>query len=120
MPERSSQSIGATGLSERILRVAQRERIPLRCSAGVVAQVWRNGARQANLARVLRGIDIVALDASAAIRIGPALGATRTADVVDAHVALLASRGDQLLTSDPSDIRRLLGNRLRDVTIVSV
>lgn len=31
-----------------------------------------------------------------------------SADVVDAHVALLASTGDVILTSDPGDIRELL------------
>jgi hypothetical protein len=77
-------------------------------SAGVVAQVWRGGARQANLARVLRGTEVKALDHAASRRVGELLGVTRTRDVVDAHLALLAYSEDTLLTSDPGDLSRLL------------
>jgi hypothetical protein len=76
-------------------------------SGGVVAQVWRGVPRQANLARVLRGIDVRALDHAAARRIGELLGVTRTRDVVDAHVALLANSQDTVLTSDLPDLSRL-------------
>ena len=38
-------------------------------------------------------------------------GAGATLDVVDAHVARLASNGDHVLTSDPGDIARLLAVR---------
>jgi hypothetical protein len=41
-------------------------------------------------------------------RVGELLGITRTRDVVDAHVALLAHSEDTLLTSDPGDLSRLL------------
>jgi hypothetical protein len=77
-------------------------------SGGVVAQVWRGAPRQANLARLLGGIEVRALDHAAARRVGELLGVTRTRDVVDAHVALLAQSEDTLLTSDPGDLSRLL------------
>jgi hypothetical protein len=77
-------------------------------SGGVVAQVWCGVPRQANLARVLGGTQIRALDYAAARRIGELLGVTRTRDVVDAHVALPAHSEDTLLTSDPGDLSRLL------------
>jgi hypothetical protein len=77
-------------------------------SGGVVAQVWRGVPRQANLARLLGGIEVRALDHAAALRVGELLGVTRTRDVVDAHVALLAHSEDTLLTSDPGDLSRLL------------
>jgi hypothetical protein len=77
-------------------------------SAGVVAQVWRGGARQANVARVLGGTEVRAMDHATARRIGELLGVTRTRDVVDAHVALLAHSDDTLLTSDPGDLKPLL------------
>jgi len=64
--------------------------------------------RQANLARLLGGTEVRALDQAAARRVGELLGITRTRDVVDAHVALLAHSGDTLLTSDPGDLSRLL------------
>jgi hypothetical protein len=79
-------------------------------SAAVVAQVWRNGSRQASLARLLRGLEIRSLNAAAGRRIGELLAVSGTKDVVDAHVALLAHNGDIVLTSDPRDIRRLLGS----------
>jgi hypothetical protein len=76
-------------------------------SGGVVAQVWRGAPRQANLARVLKGVDVRALDHAAARRIGELLGVTRTRDVVDAHVALLANSQDTVLTSDLRDLSLL-------------
>lgn len=112
--DRRDRSIGA------MLRVAQQQQVTVRTSAGAVAQVWRDGARQANLARVLSGVDVAALDLAAAKRIGPVLGATDTSDAIDGHVAQLAEPGDRLLTSDPEDLRRVLGERLRHVTVSSV
>ncbi|MFT4166135.1 MAG: hypothetical protein QM650_12920 [Microlunatus sp.] len=51
---------------------------------------------------------MVALFPEDAHRIGTLLAATRTSDVVDAHVALVASdeRAD-IWTSDPEDLRSL-------------
>jgi hypothetical protein len=36
-----------------------------------------------------------------------------------AHVAQLAERGDRLLTSDPADMRLLLGDRARHVALIN-
>jgi hypothetical protein len=91
-----------------LLRVAQQERIPVRTSPAVVAQVWRHGARQAQLARVLAGVAVPPLDLDTGKRLGALLGTTGSSDVVDAHVASLARAGDQVLTSDPDDLRNLL------------
>ena len=87
-------------------------------SGGVVAQVWRNGARQADLARVLTGVKTLAIDTTSARQIGTLLATSRSDDLVDAHVALLAVDGDRVLTSDPTDIRRLLRARGVSATIV--
>ena len=76
----------------------------------VVAQVWRDGSRQARLARLLRASDVVlvGLDAEMARAVGVLCGAVGVADVVDGHVALHARRRDlAVLTSDPDDIARL-------------
>ncbi len=78
--------------------------------AGCVAQVWRDPRRQARLATFLRrsNVDIVALDADDARRVGLMLSASGTTDVVDAHVAVCAlRRGAPVLTSDPEDIETL-------------
>lgn len=100
-----------------LLLVAQQERISVRTSSAVVGQVWRDGARQANLARVLAGVEIVALDPPAGRRIGELLAAAKTADVVDGHIALLVESGDIVLTGDVTDITRLLEVRGVDVSV---
>lgn len=112
--DRRDRTVGA------MLRVAQQEQLAIRSSAGVVAQVWRDGSGQANLARVLSGVDVMALDLAAAKHIGPLLGTTDTSDAIDGHIAHLAEPGARLLTSDPEDMRRLLGDRARHVTVVTV
>ncbi len=76
---------------------------------GVVGQVWRGGGgRQANLARLLRGVDVRALDGALGRRAGELLGLAGEVDVIDAAVALLAVDGDVILTSDPSDLAALV------------
>jgi hypothetical protein len=75
---------------------------------GVIGQVWRGGAgRQASLARLLPGLDIAPLDAALGRRAGLLLAKTRTPDVIDAALVLLAADGDSLLTSDPDDLAML-------------
>lgn len=72
----------------------------------VLAQVWRQPARQGNLARALRHFDVHPLDES--ISVGRRLASTNTADVVDAHLAVVAeSLGTFILTSDPDDMAKL-------------
>ncbi len=100
--DRRDRMIGAQ------LRVLQRQGTPLRASAAVIGQVWRDGRKQANLARVLAGVGIEPVSKDDGTRIGELLGRVGSADVVGAHVALLASPGDVVLTSDPADIRTLL------------
>jgi hypothetical protein len=85
-----------------------------------MAEVWRDGSKQVNLVRLLSGIDVVALDNLAGRRIGELLGTSRTPDVVDAHVALLVEPGDTLLTSDPTDLTRLLHVRRIKASVVQV
>jgi hypothetical protein len=76
--------------------------------SSVLAQVWRGTARQAALARALQDCVIASFDAMAR-DIGELCGRTRTGDICDAHVALVASRGaDALYTSDVEDMRRLV------------
>jgi predicted nucleic acid-binding protein len=78
--------------------------------AGVVGQVWRDGRRQARLARFLRcdRLEVEALDDQRAREAGQLCGAKRTHDVIDATVVLCARRrGHRVVTSDPADIRRL-------------
>ena len=80
---------------------------PVRTNANAVAQVWRNGAKQARLAKALRLATIEPVTPEDGYRAGELLGATRTKDVVDATVALLVESGDDVYTSDPGDLRLL-------------
>ncbi len=82
--------------------------------AGVVGQVWRDGRRQARLARLLAAerTDVVPLDDRGARTAGQLCGTSETADVIDATVALCARERDHtVLTSDLGDLKRL-GGRL--------
>jgi hypothetical protein len=112
--DRRDRKVGA------ILRVLQRDRAPVHTSAGAVAQVWRDGRKQANLARILPGIDIGPLDEIAAKRVGELLGANGTNDLVDAHVALLVQPDGSVLTSDEADIKALLRTRRVKAVVVRV
>jgi hypothetical protein len=103
-----------------MLRVLQRDGVAVRTSAGAVAQVWRSGRRQANLARLLPGFDTVALDEAAAKKVGDLLGSSATNDLVDAHVALLVEAQGRVLTSDEPDIKALLQTRRVRATVIPV
>lgn len=89
---------------------ARERREPLSVPVGVVGQVWRNGRRQARLARLLGSgvVEIVGLDDFGARAAGQLCGTSGTADVIDATVVLCArTRGRRIATSDPEDMRRL-------------
>ena len=78
--------------------------------ATALAQAMREPARQARLSRLVRQpkTAIVALDGPDATQVGILLAASRTADVVDAHVVICARRnGDSIVTSDPKDLKAL-------------
>jgi hypothetical protein len=82
-------------------------RVPV-SHGGVVAQVWRGGSGgQVPVARLLAGTDIAALDDGMGRRAGMLLARGGLADAVDAAVVCLAADGDDILTSDPGDLRAL-------------
>jgi predicted nucleic acid-binding protein len=89
--------------------LADRGSVALITSSAVVAQIWREGARQARLSRFLNS-DLVTelpLDLDASRRIGALAAVTGSKDVVDGHVAVIALERDAVvLTSDPGDIAR--------------
>ena len=78
--------------------------------ASSLSQAVRDPARQARLMRLVRQptSDVVALDRVDATNVGRLLAASRTNDVVDAHVVVCARRaGQRIVTSDPDDLRAL-------------
>ncbi len=104
----------------RIKHERQEDRAPL-SHGGVIGQVWRGGrGRQANLARLLPGVDVRALDDDLGRRAGVLLGRAGRADVIDAAVVLLAHDGDEIFSSDPEDLRDLALVAGRHVELVSV
>lgn len=93
-----------------IIARAQQQNIRLATPAGVVGQVWRDGKRQARLARLLGSdlVEIESLDDKRARAAGQLCGVAGTSDIVDASVVLCArARGHAVLTSDLDDLRRL-------------
>ena len=78
--------------------------------AGALAQAWRNGRRQAQLARLIKSpiVELVPLDTTVARASGQLCGATNTEDAIDASVVLCArAHGGRVVTSDPRDLSRL-------------
>lgn len=94
-----------------VVALIKRERLAGRVpvsNGGVVAQVWRGGTgRQVPVARLLAGVDIIALDDGLGRRAGLLLGHAGLADAIDAAVVCLAEDGDDILTSDPGDLHHL-------------
>lgn len=117
--DRNERSIWA------MLRVAIDDASPVAVPAGVIGQAWRDGARQALLARALQHCDEIPLDGSLARASGILCGQTGTADIIDATVAVtaagLARTGAVVIaTSDPKDLRRLrdaLQSHARIITV---
>jgi predicted nucleic acid-binding protein len=94
------------GLLDRSIAAGASLEVP----APVVAQVWRDGRRQARLSRFLGARDVITveLDAPSARAVGVICGRAGVPDVVDGHVALHARRrGLAVLTSDADDIAML-------------
>lgn len=100
--ERLDRSVVALIKGERLAGRAPRT------SGGVVAQVWRGGSgRQAPLARLLAGVEVVPIDTELGKRAGILLSLTGRSDAIDASVICLAADGDEILTSDVADLRLL-------------
>jgi predicted nucleic acid-binding protein len=76
--------------------------------AGVVAQAWRGGPRQARIASLLSDerTEVVPLDDPAARAVGLLCGRSGHADVIDVSVAICArQRSLHVVTSNPEDLR---------------
>lgn len=93
--------------AQEFLHAALQRSTPLNTTQPVVAQVWRNGSRQARLARFLTTITIHPLTNGRAV--GAILARSGTADVIDAHlVAVAVEFSEPILTGDLSDIKHLV------------
>jgi predicted nucleic acid-binding protein len=75
-----------------------------------LAEVWRGDAKDARVARLLKASSIEALDERLAREAGRLRRATPGAGTIDACIAMgVRKRGDTIATSDPEDMRTLLG-----------
>jgi hypothetical protein len=88
---------------------------------GIVGQAWRTGGpRQALLAKALAGTEIRPLDEALGRKAGRLLGRAGARDVVDAALVLLAEDGDEIMTSDPSDLTKLISHVRVAVDVIRV
>lgn len=102
------------------LRVAQGNRWDLRSTGVVIAEVWRDAAgRQADLARLLKAVDVRPVDDRLGRQAGVLLGLSGARDVADATIVAVADAGDRVLTSDPADIRELVAAARRPIHVVA-
>jgi hypothetical protein len=89
-------------------RAVERD-IPRLVPAGVLAQAWRDGARQAQLSRFLKACEIVELTEQRAREIGVLCAGAGHHDVIDASVVLLAAEtGGVIFTSDRPHITKFI------------
>lgn len=87
----------------------------------VLAQAWRGGPRQANLARALQECTILPTAEATAKAAGVLLGRTRTSDAVDAIVVATALELDAVVvTSDPDDLGKLAAAVDAELTLIVV
>jgi predicted nucleic acid-binding protein len=94
----------------KILQLAFDRSVTPTVPAVVLAEVWRGDAKDARVAQLLKWCVVEALDESRARAAGELRRSTAGAGAVDACVAVgVRERGDAIATSDPDDMRRLLG-----------
>lgn len=92
--------------AQEFLAAALVHETPLTTTHPVIAQVWRDGARQARLARFLQSVVVVVFDDGP--EVGNLLARSGTNDVVDAHLVVVAvRRSEPILTGDVHDMESL-------------
>lgn len=102
------------------LRAAARHGLELRTTAVVIAQVWRDpSGRQAELARLLKAVDVRSIDETMGREAGILLARARTSDPIDATLVLAARDGDRIVTSDPKDVSHLAEAARKRVVVVA-
>lgn len=113
--ERNDRRMWALHKAAHIARI-----VPI-VPAPVLAQVWRGGAQQASLGRLLRGCDSIGLTPTDAKPLGAILARAGTSDVIDAHLVLVAMRTNAtVITSDPHDIAHLATTLNTELAITTI
>lgn len=76
-----------------------------------LAEIWRGDPQDARIARLLKACSIEVVDEKLARAAGSLRRAIPGASAIDACVAVgVRRRGDAIATSDPNDMRALLGS----------
>ena len=84
----------------------RKQNVTLHTTEAVLAQAWRDPARQAPMARLVKTTTV--LPVGDAKTIGVRCGQTDTSDVVDADLAIWSEvLGSTILTTDPDDMDAL-------------
>ena len=102
------------GTARAVLERARREGYVVVIPTPVLTQVYRGGRDHAMVDRVVNAVDdLLPTSADVARRAGELLASSGTTDAVDAIVAAeaLMSAPALILTSDPEDLARLLGDQ---------
>jgi hypothetical protein len=90
----------------RLKTACLRGEVPL-TNAAVLGQVWRGGSRQVRLSQALPGLDVRPLDESLGRAAGELLAVSQQTDLIDASIVLIAHDGDEIVTTDSADLKRL-------------
>ncbi len=90
------------------LAAARQLGLEVATTSPIIGQVWRDGRRQAMVARLIAATNVDAPTERDARRAGELLARSKTRDIVDALLVGGVRDGDTVLTSDPDDIDRLL------------
>jgi hypothetical protein len=103
-----------------LLKAAQKNSISLRSNGGVVAEVWRGGSgNQVPLARLLAAVELLPVDGDLGRSAGVLIQDAGGGSAIDATVVTIAREGDQIVTSDLSDIQALVNSSGRGIKIIS-
>jgi predicted nucleic acid-binding protein len=102
----------------KILQLAFGRGVTPTIPAVVLAEVWRGDRKDARVAWLLKACNVEPLDERRARAAGKLRRSVAGAGTVDACVAAgVRERGDAIATSDPDDMRRLLGRRFTILTV---
>jgi predicted nucleic acid-binding protein len=103
-----------------LLKAAQKNSLSLRSNGGVVAEVWRGGSgNQVPLSRLLAAVELLPVDDDLGRSAGALIRDAGGGSAIDATVVTIAREGDQIVTSDQSDIQALVNSSGRGITIIS-
>lgn len=105
--------------TRKIIAIAYERGFVPTIPAIALAEVWRGDAKDARLARLLKACSIEVVDERLARAAGSLRRATPgAAATIDACIAVgVRRRGDAIATSDPDDMRALLGSGFTILTV---